>query len=100
MKLITELPYEKYGSAIFCKMEIQPTNVLKNNQDDIELLKIETDQVAITSNYKPPAVPFKLPIKKTEKEYTLIGNFNSHHQLWGYDHTNSDGQKQYNASHT
>ena len=52
MKLITELPHEKCGSAILCKMEIQPTNVLKINQDDIELLTIETYQVAITSIYK------------------------------------------------
>ena len=51
MKLITELPLEKYSSAIFCKIEIQPTNVLKINQDDIELLTIETEQVAITSIY-------------------------------------------------
>ena len=92
MKLITELPHEKHGSAIFCKIEIQPTNVLKINQDDIELLTIETDRVAMISIYKPPAVTFKLPIKQTDKARILIGNFNSHHQLWGYAHTNSDGE--------
>ena len=73
-------------------MEIQPTNVLKINQDDIELLTIETDEVAITSIYKPPAVPFKLPIKETEKAHILIGDCNSPHQIWGYDHTKSDGE--------
>ena len=83
MKLIAKLPYEKHSSAIFCKMEIQPTNVLKINQDDFELLTIETYQVAITFIYKPPAVPFKLPIKQSDKAHILIGAFNSHHQLLG-----------------
>ena len=92
MKLITELPHKKYGSVIFCKMEIQPTNVLKINQDNIERLTIEKDQVAIISIYKPPAVPFKLPIRQIGKAHIFIVDFNSHHQLWGYDHTNSDGK--------
>ena len=73
MKLIAELPHKKHSSAIFCQMEIQPTKILKVNEDDIELLTIETNQVAITFIYKPHAVRFKLTIKQTDKADILIG---------------------------
>ena len=49
----------------------------------------------ITTLYKPPASPFEwpaLPPKCRKKHAVVIWDFNSHHTMWGYDTTNSDGE--------
>ena len=48
--------------------------------------------IVITSVYKPPATPFKLPpLLQPHKNRIVIGHFNSHNIQWGYNSTNEDG---------
>ena len=63
-----------------------------DDQNNIETLSVDLGSIIITSVYKPPATPFKLPpLLLPHKNRIVIGDFNSHNIQWGYNSTNEDG---------
>ena len=91
MTCIAELPHDKYGSAIFVKEETTGESIHTDDQNNIETLSVDLGSIVITSVYKPPETPFKLPpLFKSHKNRIVIGYFNSHNTQWGYNSTNED----------
>ncbi|KAJ8392651.1 hypothetical protein AAFF_G00073250 [Aldrovandia affinis] len=96
MKLVAEIRHPKYGSAMFLKPLLDVRDIHTNSSDtNIETVTICLPEISITLLYKPPASPFvwpDLPPKCRKKYAVVIGDFNSHHTMRGYDSTNSDGE--------
>ncbi|KAH1026607.1 hypothetical protein HUJ05_000247 [Dendroctonus ponderosae] len=94
MNLSIEAPHNKYGSAIFTKPSLAISSVAKNIQDDIETLTVEIGKLTVTSIYKPPRKEYRFSQTnnfQTKNTKFVIGDFNSHHSGWGYDHNDSNG---------
>ena len=85
-----------YGSAIFVKPQQDVRDFHTNSSDtNIETVTICLPEIYISSLYKPPGSPFQwpeLPPKCRKKHVVVIGEFNSHHIMWGYDSTNSNSE--------
>ena len=78
MTCIAELPHDKYGSAIFVKEETTVESIHTDDQNNIETLSVDLGSIVVTSVYKPPATPFKLPpLLLPHKNRIVIGDFNS-----------------------
>ena len=92
MTCIAELQHDKYGSAIFVKEETTVESIHTDDQNNIETLSVDLGSIVITSVYKPPTTPFKLPpLLQPHKNRIVIGDFNSHNIQRGYNSTNEDG---------
>ena len=92
MTCIAELPHDKYGSAIFVKERTTVKSIHTDEQNNIETLSVNLRSIVITSVYKPPATPFKLPpLLQPHKNKIVIVDFNSHIIRWGCNSTNEDG---------
>ena len=91
MTCIAELPHDKYGSVIFVKEGTTVESIHTVNQNNIEIFSVDLGSIVITSVYKPPATPFKLPpLFKPHKNRIVVGDFNSHNTQWRYNSTNED----------
>ena len=63
-----------------------------DDQNNIETLSVDLGSIVITTVYKPPATPFKLPpLLQPHKNRIVIGDFNSHNIQCEYNSTNEDG---------
>ena len=92
MICIVELPHDQYRSAIFVKEGTTVKSIHTDDQNNIETLSVDLGSIVITSVYKPPATPFKLPaLLQPHKNRIVFGDFNSHNIQWGYNSTNEDG---------
>ena len=93
MNLIVERPHDQYGSAIYVKpgLDVNNTNIYSDN--NIEILSINQEGHTVTSIYKTPNTPFtyKDPLCHQSIEI-IMGDFNSHNTIWGYDETNENGK--------
>ena len=92
MTCIVALPHDKYGSTIFVKEGTTVKSIHTDDQNNIETLSVDLGRIVITSVYKPPAAPFKLPpLLQPHKNRIVIRDFNSNNIQWGYNSTNEDG---------
>ena len=95
MHLAVDTPSRTYGSSIFVrdKAFVVKTEVLSHG--NMELLKMETPYLDIISVYKPPNELFNWPpnLDITSKTTLVLGDFNSHSTLWGYDHDDPSGEE-------
>ena len=92
MTCIVERPHDQYGSAIFVKERTIVESIHTDDQNNIKNLSVDLGSIVITSVYKPPATPFKLPpLLQPHKNRIVIGDFNSHDIQWRYNSTNEDG---------
>ena len=79
---VAELPRDKYGSAIFVKEGTTVESIHTDDQNNIKTLSVGLGSIVMTSVYKPPATPFKLPpLLQPHKNRIVIG----------YNSTNEDG---------
>ena len=93
MNLIVKRPHDQYGSAIYVKpgLDISNTNIYSDN--NMEILSINLEGLTVTNIYKPPNTPFTYkdpPCHQSTK--IIMGDFNSHNTIWGYDETNENGK--------
>ena len=93
MNLIVERPHDQYGSAIYVKpgLDVNNTNIYSDN--NMEILSINLEGFTVTSIYKPPNTPFTYKDPPCHQSIEIImGDFNSHNTIWGYDETNENGK--------
>ena len=93
MHLIVHHKHPKHGSAIYARDKSIITASLNLSFEDMEILRVETSQMTITSVYKSPTKPFAWPqiVNPDNRPMITIGDFNSHSTLWGYDQNDSNG---------
>ena len=93
MHLIVHHEHPKHGSAIYAQDKSIITASLDLSFEEMEILRVETSQITITSVYKPPTKPFAWPqiVNPESRPMITIGDFNSHSTLWGYDQNDSNG---------
>ena len=60
----------------------------------MEVLRDETSSMTIKSVYKPPLTPFSWPqtTEHDNKPRIILGDFNSHNTIWGYNSNDTDGE--------
>ena len=93
INLIVERPHDQYGSAIYVKpgLDVNNTNIYSDN--NMEILSINLEGLTVTSIYKPPNTPFTYKDPPCHQSIEIImGSFNSHNTIWGYDETNENGK--------
>ena len=92
MTCTVKIPHDQYRSAIFVKEGTTVESIHTDDQNNIEILSVNLGSIIITSVYKLPATPFKLPpLFQPHKNRIVIGDFNSHNIQLGYSLTNEDG---------
>ena len=84
-----------YGSAIYARDK----SIIINSDKEVsdhgqETLTVETTNMTIISIYKPPASPFQWPkiVNQGTKPLMVIGDFNSHNTIWGYEENDENGE--------
>ena len=92
MHLIIYHGHLKHGSAIYAREKSTILASQDLSEQGMEILRVETSQMTITSVYKPPPTPFSWPqtTDHNNKPNIIIGDFNSHNTIWGYNSTNKD----------
>ncbi|GFR60473.1 RNA-directed DNA polymerase from mobile element jockey-like [Elysia marginata] len=94
MHLIVHHGHAKHGSATYAR---DKSTVLSSHdflEEGMEILRVETTKMVITSVYKPPSTPFSWPhiTNPVNKPNIITGDFNGHNTIWGYDSNDSDGE--------
>ncbi|CAH1242641.1 Hypp6921 [Branchiostoma lanceolatum] len=83
-----------HGSAIYVRDRTTVKGSSDHSANGLEILRVKTYKLTITSVYKPPTVPFKWPqdLPANDGAHLVIGDFNSHSTSWAYGNTNKDGE--------
>ena len=89
MALVAEHPHDKYGSAIFSRDDLKVNNISVTVANHVEVITAELSGVAVHSVYMPPIDQFVLGHRSLPQ--IVIGYFNNHNTIWGYDSTNNNG---------
>ena len=72
-------------------LDVNNTNIYSDN--NIEILSINPEGLTVTSIYKPPNTPFTCKDPPCHQSIEIVmGDFNSHNTIWGYDETNENGK--------
>ena len=93
MSLVVERPHNQYGSAILIREDLNVENVYKRVYGTVELITIVMSGVVVQSVYTPPNDQCALPaLGHRDLPHIVIGYFNSHSTLWGYNTTYNNGE--------
>ena len=98
MHLVVHNPSSVHGSAMYVKNPAIIERSFNDTDQGVEVLRAETTQMTVISVYKPPPTPFVWPQQipldtpQATKPTVIIGDFNSHNTIWGYDENNTDGE--------
>ena len=84
-----------HGIATFVRNNIKFEHVCNSANDDItEWTTTQIMDIIVTNVYHPPTPaildPTKLPL--TRDHHIISGDFNCHHELWGYSDNNKNGR--------
>jgi hypothetical protein len=64
----------------------------QDHSHDVQTLAIEVDGNIVVNVYKPASASWSnVPLKLFPHPAIYVGDFNSHNQLWGYEHNDADG---------
>ncbi|UYV70771.1 hypothetical protein LAZ67_8000553 [Cordylochernes scorpioides] len=89
--IICSKPHPKFGLAIYITYKLrEETKVLPETSHSIG---IQINDLSIYNVYKPPSqlwIPTSLP--SPQHPAIVLGDFNSHHTLWGYSSTDNEGE--------
>jgi hypothetical protein len=91
---VAALHRRTYGTAIYVKQDIKDVEIINSHitDDNIHITSIKVASLHIVNIYKPPGSTWsgsRLPILNHPCLY--IGDFNSHHQDWGYEQNDANG---------
>ena len=95
----THTNFASGGVAIYIKKSIHQTKIhLNTNLEAVALSFIAPNEICICNVYIPNRHDFNLAdlknlIDQLPKPFILVGDFNSHNQLWGSKSTDSRGKK-------
>ena len=98
MHLVVHNPRSVYGSAMYVKNPAIIERSFNDPDQRVEVLRAETTKMRVISVYKPPPTSFiwpkQIPLDTPHatKPTVIIGDFNSHNTIWGYDENNTDGE--------
>lgn len=68
--------------------------IYSSSTDNIFILAIKIETTTVVSVYKPPKVAWPDSVLPNfDKPTIYIGDFNSHHHLWGYSENDGNGEK-------
>jgi hypothetical protein len=63
----------------------------QDHSHDVYTLAVEVDGTNVVNVYKPPTASWSnVPLKLFPHPAIYVGDFNSHNQLWGYEHKDAD----------
>ena len=92
MTLVAERLHDKYGSAIFIRDDLKLKSISVTAANHVEVITAELPDVVVHSVYKPPSEQFVLtPLGHRSLPHIVIGDFNSHNTIRGYDATYNNG---------
>ncbi|KAL4101204.1 hypothetical protein QTP88_021224 [Uroleucon formosanum] len=86
--------HPKYGTAIYIREDTSPYTIIPpSNINDISFIGINVRGISIFNTYKPPNTSWAHGSLPTiPKPSVVLGDFNSHNTLWGYDTTDEAGE--------
>ena len=91
MTLVAERSHDKYGSAIFIGDNLKVKSISATAVNHVEVITAELPDVVVHSVYKPPSEQFVLPpLGHRSLPQIVIGDFNSHNTICGYDDTDNN----------
>lgn len=85
-----------YGTSTYVRNGIQDTKMTDwSCEDDVFRITTEVNGLSIVNIYKPPMINWPPNVIKTPHNLPTIyiGDFNSHHNLWGYENNDDNGEK-------
>jgi hypothetical protein len=66
----------------------------QDHSHDVHTLALEVDGTIAVNVYKQPSASWThVPLKLFSHSAIYVGDFNSHNQLWGYEHNDADGNR-------
>jgi hypothetical protein len=79
-----------HGIATYVKASFSDCRVLyQDHSHDVHTLAVKVDGTIVVNVYKLPSASWSnVPLKLFP--HPAIGDFNSHNQLWGYEHNDAD----------
>ena len=92
MTLVADRPHDKYGNAIFITDDLKVKSISVTATNHVEMIIAELLDVVIHYVYQPLSEQFVLPsLGHRSLHKSVIGDFNSHNTIWGYDATVNNG---------
>ena len=90
--LAAERHHDIYGSAIFIRDDLKVNSISVTAANHVEVITAELPEVVIHSVYKPLSELFVLtPLGHRSLPQIVIGDFNSHNTICGYDTADNNG---------
>jgi len=84
-----------HGTATYIKTNLSNCYTTYTDcMNNVHVLATEINGFNIVNVYKPPSKNWSNDILKVFPHPVIyIGDFNSHNQMWGYEHNNIDGNR-------
>ena len=92
MSIVAERPHNKYGNAILIGEGLKVKSISVSDKGDVELISIVMPGVVIYSFHKSPNDNFAPRLATETCPHIVIGDFNSHSTIWGYNVTDNSGE--------
>jgi len=86
--------HKKYRSATYIRNSISNwEHISTSDINKVSLIKIKIEKINIINVYKPPGVNWLNPtLPHVQNPTVIIEDFNSHHQHWGYNNSDLNGE--------
>jgi hypothetical protein len=83
-----------YGVATYIRSDLDNVKVLDcSTKNNIYSITIELNKIKLTNVYKPPNMTWPSPpLPCYEHPAIYVGDFNSHHESWGYERADLNGE--------
>ena len=92
MTLVAERAHDKKRNAMFIIDDLRVKSISVTAVNHVEVITAELPDLVVHSVYKPPSEQFVLPpLRHRSLPQIVIGDFNTHNTIWGYDDTDNNG---------
>jgi hypothetical protein len=94
-KLIGAIHSDFHGIAAFARVSLNNCFITYSDcTNNIHVLAVEVNGISIVNVYKPHSVNWlNNTLEKLPHPAIYVGDFNSHNQVWGYEHNDIDGNR-------